>query len=377
MTFRSKITFVSMLSITACGTESASKLDIIGGQIEPSDKLAKGSYSSTIGLSGNGLGTNSCTASRLTQSTFITAAHCVNKSKEGEQVAVFASNSRRFTAFLKKIQIHPSWVAPAGDGIGTGSDVAIFELAYSVREEKVVWDGLVSTVPLAYGTFPKKDLPVVIAGFGCEQKTGFGGTAVCEKFPDFQYMKSAQNKVYKEPLSLLNNLQREFELDASTKKAGINGFTSSGDSGGPALTIDGRLLGVTRSSDPLWYTKDDAWFGTTSYTWLEYPDVKQWLTKALNSESKTDIYQVAEQVEIQLLNGDRYIGAIRDGFRTGKGAMFYKDGKTYSGGWLMNARSGYGEQTWPEGTKYISYHGEWANDLPNGKGTMTFTSGQV
>ncbi len=74
MTFRSQIALVSMLSISACGTESGSKLDIIGGQQEPSDKLAKGSYSSTIGFSGKGLGTGSCTASRLSQNTFITGS---------------------------------------------------------------------------------------------------------------------------------------------------------------------------------------------------------------------------------------------------------------------------------------------------------------
>jgi hypothetical protein len=263
----------------------------------------------------------------------------------GEEIAVYASTSRRLTAFLKKIQIHPTWIAPTGGGVGEGSDVALFELFYALRDEKVVFDGLVKTVPIAFGVFPKKDLPIIVAGFGCEQKQGFGGTAVCEKSPGFKYMKSAQNKVYKVPLWLLNNLQREFELDASTKKDGITGFTSSGDSGGPALTLDGKLLGVTRSSDPLWYTKDDAWFGTTSYTWLDYPNVKEWLIRALDGENKTETYQDADRVEVELLNGDRYVGSIRNGFRTGKGAMFYRDGKEYNGDWLMNARSGYGEQT--------------------------------
>ncbi len=75
--------------------------------------------------------------------------------------------------------------------------------------------------------------------------------------------------------------------------------------------------------------------------------------------------------------GDKYIGAIKDGFRSGNGVMFYRDGKVYDGAWLMNARSGYGEQTWPDGSKYTTYKGAWANDLPNGKGTMVFTSGQV
>ncbi|HYX33964.1 MAG TPA: trypsin-like serine protease [Oligoflexus sp.] len=380
MTFRSHVFFVSILYINACGTESASKLDIIGGQKEPSDKLAKGAYPSTIGftgLAGSGIGASACTGSRLTQNTFITAAHCLNKARVGEEVNIFASNSRKFTAFIKKVQIHPTWVAPTDSGVGHGSDVALFELSFAVREEKTVWDGLVNAVPFAFGTFPDKDLPVIIAGFGCEQKTGFGRTAECEKSPGYQYIKSAQNKIYKAPLSTLNNLEREFRLDASTNKEGITGFTSSGDSGGPVLTLDGRLIGITRSSHIAYYTGDDAYFGTTAYTWLEYPDVKQWLTSALNSESKVETYQDADRVTVEFLNGDRYIGAVRNGFRTGKGTMFYHYGKTYEGDWLMNARSGYGEQGWPEGSKYISYHGGWANDLPNGKGTMTFTSGQV
>jgi hypothetical protein len=349
MRLRSRFVIVPMLLLSACGSESSSKLKIIGGQQEPADKFAKGSYSSTIGISGRGTGTGSCTASRLTQNTFITAAHCVHRSFVGEQMNLYASNSRKITGFLKKIQIHPTWIAPTdsgfGVGVGVGSDVALFELSYAVKDEKVVWDALVTTVPLAFGTFPKKDLPVVIAGFGCEQKLGFGATAECEKTPQFQYMKSAQNKIYKEPLSLLNNLEREFRLDASTKKEGIIGFTASGDSGGPVLTVDGKLLGITRSSHVTYYTEDDAWFGTTAYTWLEYPDVKQWITDVLNKESKEDTYKDNINTTIEFLNGDRYIGSTQGGFRTGNGTMFYNDGKVYDGNWLMNARSGYGEQT--------------------------------
>jgi hypothetical protein len=57
--------------------------------------------------------------------------------------------------------------------------------------------------------------------------------------------------------------------------------------------------------------------------------------------------------------------------------MFHRDGKEYNGDWLMNAKSGYGEQTWPAGSKYSSYHGAWANGLPNGTGIMIYPSGMV
>jgi hypothetical protein len=85
--------------------------------------------------------------------------------------------------------------------------------------------------------------------------------------------------------------------------------------------------------------------------------------------------KAAEQT-ITYPNGDVYTGELQNGQRHGKGRMKYANGRFYSGEWVHNVRQGYGEQTWSGSPKYISYQGHWANDLPNGTGTLKYQSGQ-
>jgi hypothetical protein len=76
-------------------------------------------------------------------------------------------------------------------------------------------------------------------------------------------------------------------------------------------------------------------------------------------------------------NGDVYTGEFKNGLRHGRGHMKYANGREYHGEWVADQRQGYGEQNWKDNPKYISYRGYWAQNLPNGTGTMAFRSGQV
>lgn len=76
-------------------------------------------------------------------------------------------------------------------------------------------------------------------------------------------------------------------------------------------------------------------------------------------------------------NGNVYRGELKNGQRHGRGIMKYASGCEYQGEWVADQRQGYGEQTWQDNPKYISYRGYWAQNLPNGTGTMAYRSGQV
>lgn len=87
--------------------------------------------------------------------------------------------------------------------------------------------------------------------------------------------------------------------------------------------------------------------------------------------------RAAEQKTVTCPNGDVYTGEFKNGLRHGRGHMKYANGREYHGEWIADQRQGYGEQTWKDNPKYISYQGYWTQNLPNGTGRLTFRSGQI
>ena len=49
----------------------------------------------------------------------------------------------------------------------------------------------------------------------------------------------------------------------------------------------------------------------------------------------------------------------------GKGTFTWSDGRKFTGEFLDNCNSGYGEMVWPNGK---SYKGDWKNNKMHGKG---------
>lgn len=81
----------------------------------------------------------------------------------------------------------------------------------------------------------------------------------------------------------------------------------------------------------------------------------------------------------ELANGNRYVGAFKDGKRNGVGTLWVKrDGKKlrkqYAGQWLNDVQHGRGVYHYPNGD---SYNGEWKNGVRHGVGIMMYTSGDV
>lgn len=73
-------------------------------------------------------------------------------------------------------------------------------------------------------------------------------------------------------------------------------------------------------------------------------------------------------------NGDRYIGAFKNGEREGKGTFEYANGDRFIGEYLAGKRHGDGSYVFKNGDRYV---GTFANGLRAGKGVYTFGNGGV
>ncbi len=369
-----KVAATSLMAfMVACGTQESSRLDIIGGSTAPIDQTKKGLYPASIQITDTTT-SKSCSAVRVSRTVFLTAAHCLSHARVGADMRIVASNSKSFDVHLAKFSIHPTYSLVAGS-LPIGSDMGTFQLAFGTGEQAAIFDKFVDIAPVGYGPVNVDD-PVTIAGWGCEKKVGVPSSS-CQLYPANGAMKYASSKIRTPPFELGTKLEkRTFELDAVSDKPGINGFASDGDSGGPIYNAAGQVIGVTSYAGPAILTGDDAFLGTSEMTWLGYSDVASMIQGAIQVEPSSPVYYQGF-VNVRYLNGDSYAGIVANGFRNGKGTLVYADQKIYSGNWLNDVRSGYGEQQWPVGSKYTSYKGEWANDLPNGRGVLAFTSGHV
>ena len=67
-------------------------------------------------------------------------------------------------------------------------------------------------------------------------------------------------------------------------------------------------------------------------------------------------------------NGDKYIGAFKEGTRSGEGKYIYSNGNKYIGQWTNGKKNGKGKFIYLNGSKYI---GDFVDGKWTGKGTLT------
>ena len=67
-------------------------------------------------------------------------------------------------------------------------------------------------------------------------------------------------------------------------------------------------------------------------------------------------------------NGDKYVGDLVKGERSGRGTYYYISGKQYEGDWLKGAQHGKGKFSLPNGNKYV---GDFLKGKWTGSGTLT------
>lgn len=73
-----------------------------------------------------------------------------------------------------------------------------------------------------------------------------------------------------------------------------------------------------------------------------------------------------------LVDGDGYIGQIKDYKYSGQGTYIFADGDKYVGQWKDNERNGQGTYIFANGDKYV---GQWKGNERNGQGTFTISDG--
>jgi hypothetical protein len=98
-----------------------------------------------------------------------------------------------------------------------------------------------------------------------------------------------------------------------------------------------------------------------------------------------------------LSNGDRYTGGVRDGHPHGSGTLVFANGTVFSGDFFLgqvrgngtytskaircqgyfysSELSGNGSCSFPSGSNYRSYTGEWRNGRPDGRGAAVLADG--
>ena len=69
------------------------------------------------------------------------------------------------------------------------------------------------------------------------------------------------------------------------------------------------------------------------------------------------------------LNGAKYKGEFKQGFRDGIGGFFHRNGDEYHGEWKKGEPHGYGKYTWKNGQKYV---GDFKNGLMSGNGEKSW-----
>lgn len=77
--------------------------------------------------------------------------------------------------------------------------------------------------------------------------------------------------------------------------------------------------------------------------------------------------------ELNFLNGEKYVGEVRDGQPSGQGTYTWANGAKYAGQWSNGQRNGRGMYTWPNGERYV---GEFRNNKKHGQGTLIYANGR-
>lgn len=139
-----------------------------------------------------------------------------------------------------------------------------------------------------------------------------------------------------------------------------------------------------------------------TYTWNLAEGAQAWVPEGGFPEGTSVKYVGAYKAgkknglgQIWYPNGDRYYGLWEDDLKSGEGTYYYKSGDVYSGNWAGDTKSGRGTYVfakdrsqlvgdWSNGSlasgKWVfedgtSYHGQFKNNKPIGKGVFYFPNG--
>ena len=100
------------------------------------------------------------------------------------------------------------------------------------------------------------------------------------------------------------------------------------------------------------------------------------LQNIINNDNISEIYEFSFN-NFYNINGEKYIGIIKNGLKEGKGIIYYnrddeKERKKYEGDFKNDLKEGKGIMYWIDGDRY---DGDWKNDKNEGKGIYYYKNG--
>ncbi len=373
-----KLTIQLLISIilASCAPLQSSSSDakIIGGTVIPGNPEQRNDYSSALGFQ-NIITAKKCMATRIGDNLFLTAAHCIDDSKEGAKTSFVASNNRMTTAPIVNLRLAPGYKSDDEKSL----DLATFSIAFYTVDQKTIFDRFVTIAQMRSDV--KTDGKVIIVGYGCESAFEVG-LPNCTTAGSFSRFKIAKATISSEPS---RSRPLYFELNNNVTSASTDGVIGAGDSGGPVFDEDKNILGVNHGSWGLTVGTHTV-VGKSLHVWIGSPSSQSFISTAPVPSSQYFEGAIVQAYEYQLdKNGipfggvkEFYNGALARGKRNGYGSMTYNNGRIYTGFWVDDVKQGEGETFFEEANTQMKYFkGTYIAGVPSGEAYIVYKSGDT
>lgn len=121
------------------------------------------------------------------------------------------------------------------------------------------------------------------------------------------------------------------------------------------------------------YTYSDGSYASGTFDKNTFTDGSYHVENDFGSYTFTITEGEPTAVEMSLVSGTAYSGAMSDGELSGQAQIKYSNGDQYDGNVLNGQKSGQGTYTWISGA---SYEGKWSEDQMNGSGTYFYPTNE-
>lgn len=279
----SRICFWLVFSmLAACGVETPySTIDIVGGQVSNDVQSPVVTFTLAGGSVAGSSFSRSCTATRIGDREFLTAASCLDRfySANAKLALMLAGNGKMLSKLeIEGIRFHPKYDAVAGEN--SFYNVASFTLKATTPDLETS----VGTAVLEQGAKPQPGSTIRIYGGGCESVKDDGSCASASSWTK-KSIKMLETKVTEN--SEVSGTQAEgfFFSDKSA------GFIAGDDLGGPVFQPVGqkiwRLVGVN-AFPRLLFQKVPA------YIWVGHVDIFDFVKNPTSENSGSDTALASE-----------------------------------------------------------------------------------
>jgi hypothetical protein len=268
--------------VAACGTEKAdTTIKIVGGQVSNDSQSPVVTFTLAGGSVAGSSFSRSCTATRIGDREFLTAASCLDRfySANAKLALMLTGDGKMLSKLeIEGIRFHPKYDAVAGEN--SFYNVASFTLKSTTPDLETS----VGTAVLEKGTKPQPGSAIRIYGGGCESVKDDGSCGSASSWTK-KAIKVLETKVMENSEVTGTQAEGFFFSDKS------DGFIAGEDLGGPVFQPVGqkmwRLVGVN-AFPRLLFQKVPA------YIWIGHADVFDFVKNTGSGNSGSDTALAAE-----------------------------------------------------------------------------------